>query len=235
MTLDVSKQPQTIPVLHLGQGDKNGTSLAVALFDNGQVLALSGYTVRFSMQLPGGEHYYSVNGTAQSNVATFALDETYAAAVPGTTDIAYVEVLSGSTVIASTGRIRVVVLEGARDGVTPGSAYSDEITQATEAANSAATLANGKADAANAAAGRANSAADEAEAFLRGFVVEYSNLSQECKDYIAQSASAGVDLATDEDVDYAFDNIVAPAIAGGDSAGRITTEDYEAALNIIFG
>ena len=235
ITLDVSKQPQTTPVLHLGQGDMNGTSLAVALFDNGQALALSGYTVRFSMRLPGGEHYYSVNGTAQDNVATFDIDETYAAAVPGTTDIAYVEVLSGTTVIASTGRIRVVVLEGARDGVTPGSAYSDEITEATEAANDAASAANTATEAATEATGRANSAANEAEAFLQGFVVEYSDLSQECKDYIAASASAGVDLATDEDVDYAFDNIVAPAIAGGDSAGRITAEDYEAALNIIFG
>lgn len=235
ITLDVSKQPQTTPVVYLGQGDKNGTQLAASIFDNGQALTLSSYTVRFSMRLPGGEHYYSVNGTKSGNVATFDIDETYAAAVTGTTDTAYVEVLSGSTVIASTNRIHVVVLDGAREGVTPGSAYSDEITEATEAANTAASNANGKAEAANTAAGRANSAADEAIAFLQGFVVEYSNLSDECKAYIAESASTGVQIATEEDMEYAFTEIVAPAIAGGNEAGRITQEDYEQALAIIFG
>jgi len=235
ITLDVSKQSRITPVVYLGQGDKNGTQLQASVFDNGQSLTLTSYTVRFSMRLPGGEHYYSVNGTASGNVATFNIDETYAAAVPGVTDNAYVEVLSGTTVIASTNRFRIEVLEGAREGVTVGSAYSDEITDATNAANNAASNANNKADAADSAAGRANSAADEAIAFLQGFVVEYSNLSDECKAYIAESASTGVQIATEEDMEYAFTEIVAPAIAGGNEAGRITQEDYEQALAIIFG
>ena len=162
IALDVSKQPQTLPVVYLGQGDLNGTTLAASIFDGGQALSLTGHTVRFVMRLPGDDGYYSVAGTVSGNVATFNIDETYACAVAGVTDKAYVEVLTGLTVIASTNRIRVVVLDGAREGVEPSEAHYDEITAAANLANNAATAATTAATGANAANNAATAAASAA-------------------------------------------------------------------------
>ena len=159
MALDVSKQPSVAPVLYLGQNDKSGTTLAASVYDNGAELPLSGHSVRFCMKLPDGEHYYSVNGSASGNVATFAIDESYAAAVAGVTDTAYVEVLTGNSVIASTNRIHVVVLDGAREGASMGETHASEIDAATAAATSAANSANSAAASAQSAAQSANAAA----------------------------------------------------------------------------
>lgn len=113
LSLDVTKKPSILPVIRIGQGDKSGTILKVAIYDDGVELPLSSYTVRFCMRLPDGKTYYEVDGSRSGNIATFTIDESKAAAVPGHTDVAYVEVISGSTVICSTSRFAVVVLEGA--------------------------------------------------------------------------------------------------------------------------
>ena len=65
IALDVSKRAECQPILTLRQGDRNGTTLEVAITDNGEEMALAGYTVRLCMRLPDGEHYYSVDGTSQ--------------------------------------------------------------------------------------------------------------------------------------------------------------------------
>ncbi|MBQ9002183.1 MAG: BppU family phage baseplate upper protein [Eggerthellaceae bacterium] len=138
LNLDVSKRPAVTPVVYLGQGDKNGTTLAVSVYDNGVAMDLTGLGARFCMRLPGGEYYYSVAGDVSGNVATFDIDESYAAAVAGRTDMAYVEVLDGDDVICSTNRIAVVVLDGAREGVDPGEQHISEINEAVSRANEAA-------------------------------------------------------------------------------------------------
>lgn len=317
VSLDISKRPNIAQTLYLGQGDKSGTVLQASLYDNGSPLSLTNYTVRFSMRLPNGSDFYRVVGTKSGNTATFQIDETYAAAFAGETDIAYVEVLSGSTIIASTGRIHVVVLESATSGASQGEAYVSQIDQlmsqlesgissasdATTAANTAASAANtaaGNADSkataantaagsansaasaansaasaannaktaadnaasaansaasaantaasnantkagladtaasgANTAAGRANSAADAAEAFLDGFTVEYSNLSQECKDAIAQAASTGASFISDEQGIAIVDDMAA-LIMTGREAGTLTDEQGLAIVDDIF-
>ena len=141
--LDVTKRPSFQPVVYLGQGDKRGTILRVELYDDGAQLTLSNYTVRFSMLLPDGRTYYSVNGTKSGNVATFEIDETYAARTVGKTEDAYVEVLSGSTLICSTNRFTVIILKSAQEGADPSTAYSNGIVEATERANEAAEAAEG--------------------------------------------------------------------------------------------
>lgn len=123
ITLDVSKEPAHEPTLYIAQGDKNGTTLVAHMFDNGQVLTLTGKTVAFCMRTPDGLDYYQVAGTVSGNVATFLIDETYAAGHPGITNIAYVVVADGDTEITSSSRIQVVVLPSAKDGVAPAPAY----------------------------------------------------------------------------------------------------------------
>lgn len=143
INLDVSKQPAVTPVLHLGQGDKSGTTLACSIYDDGTALSLSGKSARLCVKLPDGRSYYEVDGTVSGNVATFMVDETYAAAIAGTTDSAYVEVRQGSTVVCSTSRFRIVVLESAQEGADPAHAYESGIIEATERANEAAEAAEG--------------------------------------------------------------------------------------------
>ena len=125
--LDVGKRPAMMPSLTIGQGDKAGTTLACEIYDNGQALDLTGLNVKFAMRLPHQQGYYEVDGTASGNTATFVIDETYAAAVAGTTDVAYVEILQGTSVIASTNRIHVTALTGAKTDADPAGAYSNVI------------------------------------------------------------------------------------------------------------
>lgn len=143
VSLDVTKKPSVLPVIRLRQGDRNGTTVNAELYDNGEPLSLSGKTVKFAMQSPDGTAYYDVEGTTSGNVATFAIDETYACAITGITDKAYVNVLEGSNVICSTNRVMVVIFESAEDGADPEQSYSSGITEATNRANSAAEAAEG--------------------------------------------------------------------------------------------
>lgn len=132
ITLDVSKEPAHEPTLYLGQGDKNGTTLVVNMFDNGEVLDLTGMTVTFCMRTPGGTDYYQVVGAVDDgivNKCSFTIDETYAAGHVGTTDIAYIKVDDGATTITSTSRVRVVVLPSATEAVEPAPAYKTLIDQ----------------------------------------------------------------------------------------------------------
>jgi len=131
ITVDLSKQLARPQVVRLGQGDKSGTTLVADIYDNGAAYNLNGKTARFSMRAPDGASSYSVVASSYSgNKATFDIDETYAASIAGKTDTAYVEVLSGSTVICSTSRITVVVYRSASQGLPVSGAYSDALEEA---------------------------------------------------------------------------------------------------------
>ena len=143
VTLDVTKRRQVMPEIRIGQGDKDGTTLVANIYDNGEPFTLTSYSVRFAMKLPFDMAYYSVDGTVSGNTATFAIDESYAASVAGVTETAYVEVLSGSTVICSTNRIRVVCLDSAYENVDPAHLWDNGLNEAIARANAAAEAAEG--------------------------------------------------------------------------------------------
>lgn len=113
ISLDVSKAPAIMPVLRIRKGDKNGTTLKVNLYDGGEAINLTGYTVKFHMRLPNDAGTYEATGSVSGNVATFTIDEATAAEVVGSTCIAYVRIASGSTFACSTGSFRVVVMDSA--------------------------------------------------------------------------------------------------------------------------
>ncbi len=127
-TLDLSKSAYMEP-LRIRQGDHNGTTVQATILDHG--VALDGsYTARFCMRHPGtGATYYRETGTYANGVATIALDEQYAASVPGRTT-AYIQLLQGSTVIASTSDIPVVILRDATEDAVPGEVYDSAIEDA---------------------------------------------------------------------------------------------------------
>lgn len=160
--LDINKQA-SMQVIRLGQGDKNGTTLIAELYDGGSPYNLSGKTARFTMRTPDRRSSYSVNASSTSNnTATFNIDERYAAGVAGTTDVAYIEVLSGSTVICSTSRMRVICLQSATEGVSPSQMHDNGLDAAIAAANAAASSANTAASNANTKASRAETATTNA-------------------------------------------------------------------------
>jgi uncharacterized phage infection (PIP) family protein YhgE len=160
--LDINKQA-SMQVIRLGQGDKNGTTLIAELYDGGSPYSLSGKTARFTMRTPDGRSSYSVASSSTSNnTATFNIDERYAAGVAGVTDVAYVEVLSGSTVICSTSRMRVICLQSATEGVSPSQMHDNGLDAAIAAANTAASSANTAASNANTKASRAETATTNA-------------------------------------------------------------------------
>lgn len=148
ITLDISKRSAVTPVLYLRQGDKSGTQLRVNVMRDGAAFPLSGYGVRFEMRAPKDKGYYECTGGASGNVATFTIDETYAAAFAGTTDTAYIRILEGSNVVASAGNFRVVILEDGTEGVDPNGAYTNGVTEWLEDATEQLNDVSGRAEAA---------------------------------------------------------------------------------------
>lgn len=142
ISLDISKQP-TPQQVRLGQGDANATQLVVSVFDDGVAYDLSSYSVRLLMRLPNDGGYYDVDGTRSGNVATFDIDETYAASVHGFDGYGYIDVMDGETVICSTSRFQLVVLQCASDGVELSAQYSDAVNSAIDRATAAAEAAEG--------------------------------------------------------------------------------------------
>lgn len=111
----------------------------------------------------------------------------------------------------------------AADNANTAAASANSARSATETATSNATD----------AAGRANTAADEAEAFLEGFIVEYENLSDECKQIIAQSAGAGASVISDEQGIAIIDDMAAIIIAGREG-GTLSDAEGISIINDIF-
>lgn len=109
--LDLDKRPAVPEWVTIRQGDMNGTTIAASIYDHGTLLTGS-YDARVCFRLPDGEHYYRKDATFSAGVATVTIDEQEAASVIGNT-FGYFEILSGSTVIASTADFGVRVLRSA--------------------------------------------------------------------------------------------------------------------------
>lgn len=139
LALDLAKakqrQQQTIFVR---QGDQNGTTIVATITDHGVAASTSGMTARFQMRLPDGTHYYRKAASLSGNVATVALDEAQAASAVGRTDVAYFQLLQGSTVVASTESFTVIVLPDALADATVPESYDSAIQDAIDNANAAA-------------------------------------------------------------------------------------------------
>ncbi len=133
LNLDLDKRFENDWV-RIRQGDKNGTTIIATIYDHG-VLLTGSYTARIRMRLPDGEHFYEKDATFSNGVATVTIDETQAASASGTTDNAYFQILSGSTVIASTQDFTVRVLRDATSDAGVGENYSTQIQQAIDSLN----------------------------------------------------------------------------------------------------
>ena len=223
--LDIGKQA-SMQVIRLGQCDMNGTTLVAELYDGGSPYSLSGKTARFTMRTPDRQSSYSVASSSTSNnTATFNIDERYAAGVAGTTDVAYVEVLSGSTVICSTSRMRVICLQSATEGVSPSQMHDNGLDAAIAAANAAASSANTAASNANTKASRAETATTSANTAR-----DNANTAASAANAAASAATTAAGSATTaaESANSAKDAANAAATAANTAAGSANAATSEA-------
>lgn len=119
----------------------------------------------------------------------------------------------------------------ASSATTAASNANDKATAADTAATAAATAAGKANDAASKATSAAGDARDAAEA-ARTSTIEYAQLSDDCKEKIAASASAGVVFATQAEIDEQYETVIEPAL-GGDAIHPLTQDDIDWALSII--
>ena len=149
IALDVSKAATPAPVVRIGQGDASGTTIVATVYDNGVAADLSGMSAVFCMRLPNGRNYVrDPRCDVSGSTVTYVVDESHCAAVAGSTDEAYLEILQGGSLVYSTQRFRVVVLRSVLDGAVPTESWDTAIDALIRRGDAAVDRANAAAEAA---------------------------------------------------------------------------------------
>ena len=247
--------------IRLNAGDINGRTITVELTDNGtpitttaEITCALDYNTSPGSSLGDRVTMSPVSGAA---TATFrAAVPRKALAKPGRILLG-IEISSGGHKVCSRnfyglveravfdatspdaddklGRIEQLILDADKATSSANTAAGKANTAATAANTAAATAAATAAGKANDAASKATSAAgdarDAAEA-ARTSTIEYAQLSDDCKEKIAASASAGVVFATQAEIDEQYETVIEPAL-GGDAIHPLTQDDIDWALSII--
>ncbi len=228
IVMPFDKRKSTSQGFTLRMGDARSTTVMAALTD---YEAGEGDELWFVGTRADGR-YVEERMEVEGKFATCGLDSGWSGCV-GSYRHAYIELRGPEGVIATTGDVPVKVIGGSDIGQGPAEPHVKRI----EAALAASAEATGKALEAEAAMRRAETAAksakDAMEVFVDTYVVNYKNLSAECRAMIASSAGAGADLATEDDVEAAWEEIVKPALAASVPTAP-TEEEYGWALAQIF-
>lgn len=136
----------------------------------------------------------------------------------GTLDVSIVGVDTDGTVRAVTKKasgIFNVVASGYVTGEIPEEDATSLLGQLIDAASDASSAANEARDAADAA---------------RTSTIEWDQLSEDCKTKIAATASSGVPIATQEEIDQAYRDVIEPNLSG---PAPLTQDDIDWAMSII--
>lgn len=212
--------------IRLNAGDINGRTITVELTDNGTPITdTTGITVALAYNTTPG----SGLGDRVSMPAVFGIPTaTYRVAVPrkalqhAGAILMGIEVSVNGTKTCSRnfhGIVERAVFDATAPDAQDQMGVLDKlIDDATTAINKAVS-----------AAGEAKDAADAA----RTSVIEYRQLSDDCKAKIAASAAAGVVFATQSDIDTQYDSVIAPALSGAETIPPLTQSDIDWALDII--
>lgn len=212
--------------IRLNAGDVNGRTITVELTDNGTpITSTDGITCALAYNTAPG----SGLGDRVSMPAVFGTTTaTYRVAVPrkalqrAGAILMGIEVSVNGTKTCSRnfhGIVERAVFDATAPDAQDQMGVLDKlIDDATTAINKAVS-----------AAGEAKDAADAA----RTSVIEYRQLSDDCKAKIAASAAAGVVFATQADIDAQYDSVIAPALSGAETIPPLTQSDIDWALDII--
>lgn len=212
--------------IRLNAGDNNGRTITVELTDNGTPITdTTGITVALAYNTSPG----SGLGDRVSMPAVFGTTTaTYRVAVPRKALQRAGAILMGIEVSVNGTRTcsrnfhgiveRAVFDATAPDAQDQMNVLEQLIDDANKAVRNAVSAAGEARDAANAA---------------RTSVIEYRQLSDDCKAKIAASAAAGVVFATQADIDAQYDSVIAPALSGAETIPPLTQSDIDWALDII--
>lgn len=215
-----------VPDVRLNAGDINGRTITVELTDNGTPITdTTGITCALAYNTTPG----SGLGDRVSMPAVFGTPTaTYRVAVPRKALQHAGAILMGIEVSVNGTRTcsrsfhgiveRAVFDATAPDAQDQMGVLDKLIDDANKAAKNAISAAGEARDAANAA---------------RTSVIEYRQLSDDCKAKIAASAAAGVVFATQADIDAQYDSVIAPALSDAETIPPLTQSDIDWALDII--
>lgn len=252
LTLDIDKGENRFSTLDnpitLRQQDAGAYVLRVSLRQGGAVLDLSGMTVRFYALRPdGGKVIDGDNVTVQSAADGIVQYEIPKELTQTAGDIptSYLRITSGDW-SASTGNVAIRVIPSIAMEATQSGDYIPEIDALINALEAQRVSYASAEDAhesewssllseVSGARGRANSAADRCEAFLASFSVEYDDFSDDLKEKIAAMASAGVEFATQAEIDEQYESVIVPALGLANQLEGLTQEDYDWALAKVYG
>lgn len=212
--------------IRLNAGDINGRTITVELTDNGTPITdTTGITVALAYNTSPG----SGLGDRVSMPAVFGTPTaTYRVAVPrkalqhAGAILMGIEVSVNGTKTCSRnfhGIVERAVFDAtAPDAQDQMNVLEQLIDDANKAVRNAVSAAGEARDAANAA---------------RTSVIEYRQLSDDCKAKIAASAAAGVVFATQADIDAQYDTVIAQALSDAETIPPLTQSDIDWALDII--
>lgn len=212
--------------IRLNAGDINGRTITVELTDNGTpITGTTGITVALAYNTTPG----SGLGDRVSMPAVFGTPTaTYRVAVPrkalqhAGAILMGIEVSVNGTKTCSRnfhGIVERAVFDAtAPDAQDQMNVLEQLIDDANKAVKNAVSAAGEAKDAANAA---------------RTSVIEYRQLSDDCKAKIAASAAIGVVFATQADIDAQYDTVIAPALSDTETIPPLTQSDIDWALDII--
>ena len=215
-----------VPDVRLNAGDINGRTITVELTDNGTPITdTTGITCALAYNTTPG----SGLGDRVSMPAVFGTPTaTYRVAVPRKALQRAGAILMGIEVSVNGTRtcsrnFHGIVERAVFDATAPDAQdQMNVLEQLIDDANKAVRNAVS-------AAGEAKDAADAA----RTSVIEYRQLSDDCKAKIAASAAAGVVFATQADIDAQYDTVIAPALSDAETIPPLTQSDIDWALDII--
>lgn len=128
--LDLDKTARDIRPVIVRQGDHNGTSLEITLYDHGSMYTESVSSAYLVMRLPDKVHYYRTGVTYAAGVVNATLDEGYVGAVPGVMKEVYVELHKSDGTILSTQQFTIVVLKSGTTGTELPESFDDEVAAA---------------------------------------------------------------------------------------------------------
>ena len=215
--------------IRLNAGDINGRTITVELTDNGTPITdTTGITCALAYNTAPG----SGLGDRVSMPAVFGTTTaTYRVAVPrkalrhAGAILMGIEVSVNGTKTCSRnfhGIVERAVFDAtAPDAQDQMNVLEQLIDDANKAVRNAVSAAGEARDAANAA---------------RTSVIEYRQLSDDCKSKIAALAltsPAGVVFATQSDIDAQYDSVIAPALSDAETIPPLTQSDIDWALDII--
>lgn len=242
-----------IPDVRLSNGDINGRTIVVEITDGGMPVTDADLSASLAYNTTPGQGLGDrtpMSRVPDAPTATFSAALPRAAVErPGRVALT-VELNKGPTRIASrtfAGHVERAAFDASSTGASDTLGQIEQLiadsNRATANANNAAS--NATKTAADAAAAAKKTASDaaadatkaandarDAVAEIRSSKIEFSQLSGDAQSRIAAMAAAGVPLATQEEIDQQYEDVIEPSLAGS-TIPPLTQEDVDWALDLI--